>query len=197
MERGQGWASCILKKKCNTRKIVTSDITEYATGSKKYWETVFGVTIESLVCKSYEIPFADESFDIVFCYAAAHHFREYEKSLRDIFRVTKPGGCCMFFAEPSCKKALYKFAYKRAIAQDPLLSEDVLMFPEILEMAKRAGFSERKIFFSPKVVGRNMAEMLYHFMLGKMDFFPRVLGIPCDADYLFKKEPPFQSQFHG
>jgi hypothetical protein len=57
----------------------------------------------------------------------------------------------------------------------------------MLNLAKRTGFTERKIAFSPKIAGRNIVEILYHFMLGKMTFLPRVFGIPCDADYVFKK----------
>jgi hypothetical protein len=93
----------------------------------------------------------------------------------------------MFFAEPSCKKSFYKRAVKRAVAQNALLCEDVLIFPKILHLAKLAGFKERRIFFSPKVLGRSIVEMLYHFILGKIDFLPRVIGIPSDSDYLFKK----------
>ncbi|GEM_PF-218944 len=38
------------------------------------------------------LPFAAESFDVVLCTHAAHHFRSIEQACREISRVLKPGG---------------------------------------------------------------------------------------------------------
>lgn len=38
------------------------------------------------------LPFAEESFDVVTCRFAAHHFWDIEKSVEEISRVLKPGG---------------------------------------------------------------------------------------------------------
>ncbi len=39
-----------------------------------------------------EIPFPEEAFDIVFCRVAAHHFRDLQRALAEMVRVTKQGG---------------------------------------------------------------------------------------------------------
>ena len=81
---GQGWASCMIKRELN-RKVYLSDISEYAIASLKYWEKMFGVKLnDSFACKAYDIPLEDDSVDLIFCFAAAHHFVEHEKSLKEI-----------------------------------------------------------------------------------------------------------------
>lgn len=45
------------------------------------------------------LPFGDESFDYVFGNSVLHHFAHFENTIRDAFRVLKPGGAAVF-AEP-------------------------------------------------------------------------------------------------
>jgi SAM-dependent methyltransferase len=42
------------------------------------------------------LPFADATFDAVFCNDAVNHLRERERVLRDWCRVLRPGGRCLF-----------------------------------------------------------------------------------------------------
>lgn len=40
----------------------------------------------------YELPYADGSFDLVVSFSVFEHLHEYERALREVFRVLEPGG---------------------------------------------------------------------------------------------------------
>ena len=91
---GQGWASCLVKKRLGSGKhVVASDISPFAVESVGIWERVFNVKLDaSLHCRSYEIPVDAGSFDLVFTFQAAHHFVAHRRTLRELHRVLAPGG---------------------------------------------------------------------------------------------------------
>ncbi|MDR2445869.1 MAG: class I SAM-dependent methyltransferase [Treponema sp.] len=183
---GQGWASCILKKMYNDKQIICSDLSEWALESLKYWEEMFKVRInKSMVCKSYEIPLDNASVDLVFCFQAAHHFREYYGTLSEIHRILKPDGYRLLLHEPSCRRYIHKLAYKRVTRIRPDLPEDVLIYKDILCMAEEIGFQEYKIMFRPILTNRKPIPMIYYCILGKIKFLSQLL--PSMGDYLFRK----------
>src|SRR5262245_30991970 len=67
---GQGWASCLLKKRLGAGKQVTaSDLSPFAIASTGIWERVFDVRLDAtLHCRSYEIPLETGSVDVVFAF---------------------------------------------------------------------------------------------------------------------------------
>lgn len=74
-------------------KVVALDITQEMLDVVEATATERGLTnIEALLADVEEIPFPNDSFDGVACRVAAHHFRDIHQSLREIARVTKPGG---------------------------------------------------------------------------------------------------------
>lgn len=83
---GQGWASCFLKRYyLKNSHFTVTDISKYAIKSLKFWEKEFDVKIDrSFAAKSYKIDAPDKSFDFIFCYAAAHHFVEHKKTLKEL-----------------------------------------------------------------------------------------------------------------
>src|SRR5215212_695954 len=48
-----------------------------------------------------ELPFADESFDLVFGHAVLHHIPDLDKAFAEFRRVLRPGGMIAFCGEPS------------------------------------------------------------------------------------------------
>src|SRR5919107_673627 len=48
-----------------------------------------------------ELPFDDESFDLVFGHAVLHHLPALDRSFAEFHRVLKPGGTLFFAGEPS------------------------------------------------------------------------------------------------
>ena len=183
---GQGWASCILKRKFPSKVIIASDIAKYAIQSVKYWEEFYKIKIDKcLTCKSYQLSFRDNSLDLVFCFSSAHHFGKISETLKEIYRVLKPTGVCLFLHEPSCRKFLYKIAHWRVNRKRPPVWEDVLLYQELVKLGYSAGFKVSKANFDPTSLNRRPIEKIYYTILAKSKFLQSLL--PCSADYLFEK----------
>jgi ubiquinone/menaquinone biosynthesis C-methylase UbiE len=58
-----------------------------------------GVT--TVATEAEELPFADESFDLVFGHAVLHHIPDLERAFAEFRRVLRPGGVIAFAGEPS------------------------------------------------------------------------------------------------
>lgn len=50
------------------------------------------VNVDFVVADAEALPFADDSFDLVTCRIAAHHFADVPKFVHEAFRVLQPGG---------------------------------------------------------------------------------------------------------
>ena len=63
---GQGWASCLVKKRLGPGKqVIASDLSPFAIESLGMWERVFDVRLDaSFHCRSYEIPVEAGSVDL-------------------------------------------------------------------------------------------------------------------------------------
>jgi SAM-dependent methyltransferase len=60
-----------------------------------------GVAVRSVRTDAEELPFADESFDLVFGHAVLHHVPDPARAFREFARVLRPGGAIAFCGEPS------------------------------------------------------------------------------------------------
>jgi ubiquinone/menaquinone biosynthesis C-methylase UbiE len=60
-----------------------------------------GVEVETACAEASELPFEDESFDIVFGHAILHHLPDLDGAFRELLRVLAPGGAIVFCGEPS------------------------------------------------------------------------------------------------
>ena len=57
--------------------------------------------IDTACCEATRLPFADDSFDLVFGHAVLHHLPDLEASFAEFRRVLRPGGAVAFCGEPS------------------------------------------------------------------------------------------------
>lgn len=183
---GQGWASCILKKLYPSLKVTLTDISEHAIQSLYKWEHIFNVKIDnSYSCAAYDIKEVDSSIDIIFCFAAAHHFTNLPMAIKEIRRVLKPNAHCFFFYEPTCNSFFYKFAYHRVNKKRPDVPEDVLIHKNIRKLAESNGLKV-EIDLYPSLTKRKPIETLYYFTLRKFPFLQKVF--PCTANFHFQKK---------
>jgi ubiquinone/menaquinone biosynthesis C-methylase UbiE len=60
-----------------------------------------GLDVETAACDAAELPFEDESFDLVLGHAVLHHLPALERSFAEFARVLRPGGTLFFAGEPS------------------------------------------------------------------------------------------------
>jgi SAM-dependent methyltransferase len=182
---GQGWASCIVKRLFPAATVVASDLSADAVASVPKWERIYGAELDGV--RHYPSDALDEpdsSFDLVFCFAAAHHFVRHRRTLEEIERVLAPGGLGLYLYEPSSSSLVHPLAVWRTRRKRPEIAEDVLRHDRIRELAAAAGL-ECAVDFFPSIMRRGPVETVYYAALARMPPLQRVL--PCTANFRFRK----------
>lgn len=184
---GQGWASCLVKKKFPGACVRATDISSYALASVPKWEHIFDTKLDGVeACLSYQIPTRDESYDLVFCFAAAHHFAAHRRTLQEVRRILRPDGVALYLYEPSCHAGLYRAAVSRVERKRPDVKEDVLIYSKIRALADEVGL-RGEVSFYPSVRYRSPGALLYYSVLSRVSMLQRVL--PCTVNYRFTRVP--------
>lgn len=182
---GSCWASHIVKTLYPNAKVTGTDIAPSAIENSGIWADVFQTHIDNAVaCKSYELPFEDNSFDLIFSFASAHHFGKHAKTFAEIHRVLKPGGKLLYLYEPGCRRYIYPLAHWRVNRKRPEVPEDVLVYKHLLNLCRDIGL-EGTVNFDPSIESRGVAETLYFTALKP---FPALQDLlPCTIDLVVDK----------
>lgn len=185
---GQGWASCFFKKYfLPDANFICTDISPFAIKSIHNWEHIYNVKIDSsFSCKSYDIPLEDDSVDLIFCYAAFHHFVKYKETIQEAKRILKPNGVMLFLYEPVSSKFFYPLYYKYVNTAPHSTPEDVLIPKNMKSYCASLDLDCEVVFDSHQSINRSWVIMLYFGMLKRVLFLARYM--PASADFIIRKK---------
>lgn len=104
--------------------VTAVDLTPWAVETTRARLDAFGLDGEVLEADGENLPFADESFDLVFSWGVIHHTTDMQKALAELVRVCRPGGTLVLMLYH--RRSLFFLSY-RALAR-------------FLPLARRLGF---------------------------------------------------------
>src|SRR4051795_2400729 len=98
---GTGYFSLNLLQTGVVREATCTDISPGMLATLERNAQELGLEVETAACDAAELPFEDESFDLVLGHAVLHHLPDLNRSFAEFARVLKPGGTLFFAGEPS------------------------------------------------------------------------------------------------
>jgi ubiquinone/menaquinone biosynthesis C-methylase UbiE len=98
---GTGYFTLNLLRAGLIDEAVCTDISQGMLDTLKRSADQMGLKVETARCDAQQLPFPDDSFDLVFGHAVLHHLPDLDAAFREFRRVLRPGGRVAFCGEPS------------------------------------------------------------------------------------------------
>jgi ubiquinone/menaquinone biosynthesis C-methylase UbiE len=98
---GTGYFSLNLLQLGAIQSLIATDISAGMLKRLASTAAGLGLKAETVRTEAEELPFEDESFDLVFGHAVLHHIPDLERAFAEFRRVLRPGGAIAFCGEPS------------------------------------------------------------------------------------------------
>ncbi|MEX2107645.1 MAG: class I SAM-dependent methyltransferase [Solirubrobacterales bacterium] len=98
---GTGYFSLNLMQLGTIERLTATDISPGMLTTLSRTAEQLGLEAETVATEAEELPFEDESFDLVFGHAVLHHIPDLERAFAEFQRVLRPGGAIAFCGEPS------------------------------------------------------------------------------------------------
>jgi ubiquinone/menaquinone biosynthesis C-methylase UbiE len=98
---GTGYFSLNLVQLGVIKKLTATDISPGMLRRLAGTAEGLGLEVKTVRTEAEVLPFADESFDLVFGHAVLHHIPDLDKAFTEFRRVLRPGGAIAFAGEPS------------------------------------------------------------------------------------------------
>ena len=98
---GTGYFSLNLLAGGMIRSATCTDISAGMLAALRANAERLGLGVETVETDAERLPFADESFDLVFGHAVLHHIPDLSAATAEFLRVLRPGGMVVFCGEPS------------------------------------------------------------------------------------------------
>ena len=98
---GTGYFSLNLVQLGVIERLTATDISPGMLSRIGSTAEALGLEVTTVATEAEELPFADESFDLVFGHAVLHHIPDLDRAFAEFRRVLRPGGMIAFAGEPS------------------------------------------------------------------------------------------------
>jgi len=98
---GTGYFSLNLMQLGIIERLTATDISPGMLERFAATAEALGLEAETVATEAEELPFEDESFDLVFGHAVLHHIPDLERAMAEFRRVLRQGGAIAFCGEPS------------------------------------------------------------------------------------------------
>ena len=98
---GTGYFTLNLLRAGVVESAVATDISQGMLDQLADRARKLGVDVSTARCEAAELPFPDDSFDLVFGHAVLHHLPDLDAAFAEFRRVLRPGGALAFCGEPS------------------------------------------------------------------------------------------------
>jgi len=177
---GQGWASCLAKRRQPACHIVAADIARDALRYAAAYEQLLGVRIDEIwECSVRALPFADAQFHRIFAFASLHHFGErhdYGGILAEVLRLLAPGGHAVFLYENWAPGWAIGWIRRRARRQmKHVVDEDVLHLGHLGDACRRLGARMDVEFWPNPSFREAVSATAYMALLNRCRFLAPVL----------------------
>lgn len=177
---GQGWASCLAKRRQPDCRVVAADIARDALLYAAAYEQLLDVRIDELwECSVRALPFADAQFHRIFAFASLHHFGErhdYGGILGEVLRLLAPGGRTVFLYESWAPGWAIGWTRRRARRQmKEAVDEDVLHLGHLRDACRRLGGRLEVEFWPNPGFRESAAAAAYMALLNRCRFLAPVL----------------------
>jgi ubiquinone/menaquinone biosynthesis C-methylase UbiE len=98
---GTGYFSLNLMQLGIVERLTATDISPGMLSRLSDTAQDLGLEVTTVETEAEDLPFDDESFDIVFGHAVLHHIPDPRRAFGEFYRVLRPGGAVAFAGEPS------------------------------------------------------------------------------------------------
>src|SRR3954470_22834351 len=123
---GTGYFSLNLARAGLIGQLTCTDISQGMLDELAGTASRLGVEVETACTDAERLPFADDSFDLVFGHAILHHIPALPTAFEEFRRVLRPGGRIAFCGEPSHHGDRLAALPKRAALAGPARSRRLL-----------------------------------------------------------------------
>ena len=118
---GTGYFTLNMLQDGIVREAVATDISPGMLGALQGNARRIGVAVETVACDAEDLPFHDDSFDLVLGHAVLHHIPHLDRAFAEFRRVLRPGGEFLFAGEPSqTGDRIASYPKRAALATAPL-----------------------------------------------------------------------------
>ena len=98
---GTGYFSLNLMSEGTIERLTATDIAPGMLAALEENAEQLGLEVETVQTDAEQLPFPDESFNLVLGHAVLHHIPDLDRAAAEFLRVLRPGGTVVFCGEPS------------------------------------------------------------------------------------------------